>query len=158
MYSGKCSPAWETAVHRPHTCFASNYLKPHQPIYWLTYTSTFYLCMFYLVSLSVARTVWRQTTGAQWIRWGPGLTWGVNAKFAWRDWLKILEGSIVCPWPWIWTGNFRNTKHWQTLPCLLNFRLTHFLTKTGNVRINATMWRARMTIVVMLKQEVLRNL
>ena len=32
--------------------------------------------------------------------WGPGLTRGVNAKLACRDWLKFLDdciGSIVCP-------------------------------------------------------------
>ena len=90
-----------------------------------------------------------------------GLTWDCKAKFACRDLLKILKdciGGIICPWPWIWTGKCRNTKHWQTFPCLRNFRLTFILNTTGNVRISVTVWRARMTIVVMLKQEVLRIL
>jgi len=122
-YSGKCSPPWETAVRRPHTRFTSQYLKPHQPRYWLTYMSTFYLYMFCLVSLSVSRTVGWQLHSE--LERSPGLTWDVKAKFVCRDWLKILKdciGSIVCPWPWIWTGKCRNTKHGQTFPCLRNFR------------------------------------
>jgi len=45
FYSGKCSPPWENAVHS----FAPNYFKRLQPRCWLTYTSTFYLYVFYLV-------------------------------------------------------------------------------------------------------------